>query len=137
MKCILPYLAEVEPLVSVASLIIAAGVFIYTLVTIEEIGPFPQRAIVSNRFARLFCIPLPVAATLIALFYVCVPSQQWLTFFSFGLIVFDLLVVLAFCITVLPLLEKKQKPWSIEYLLPRFKKAQSTDLEEIKKLASE
>ena len=133
MKDLLSYLAEVEPLIVVASLIVTAGVFIYTLVTIEEISPFPRAVIVSNKLARLFCIPLPVAATLIALVYACVPCQQWLALFSFGLIVLDLLVILAFCIIVVPQLDKKKKPWSIEYLLPRFEEAQSTDVEEIKK----
>jgi len=126
----------VEPLIVVASLIVTAGVFISTLVTIEETDTFGRVARLANQYARLLCIPLPVTATIFALFYVIHPILlSWLPSISFGLIVIDLLLILVFCIAVIPMMERKPTPWSIEYLLPRFKDAQSLDLENLRQLA--
>lgn len=131
----LTVLSEVEPLVVVTSLIVTVGVFISTLVTIEETKPFGWATGISNMSARWLCIPIPVLATILALVYIWLPSQQWLLFLSYVLIIFDLLIIFAFCVTVIPLLNKAKNAWSIEYLLPQFEAAQTTDLTEIKKLA--
>ncbi len=123
-------LDKVEPLVVVASLLLAAAVFIYRMATKTDVEPMPQYLRVLHFLARISCIPIIVISAGAALIYASLLDYQWLLYLSLYCIFAALLIIMFFWILVVPKLP--EDPHSMDYLRPLYEGAQAQDLEELK-----
>jgi len=126
----LDYLEEVEPLVVVASLLLAVAVFIYSMATKSEVNPLPLHVRILHFLARLCCIPIIVISAGTALIYVCIPYIDWLPCVSLVCIFIALFIILIFWIFVVPILP--DNPKSINFTKILYEAAQDRDLENLK-----
>jgi len=127
---LLTNLEEVEPLVVIASLLLAAAVFIYSMATKTDLESFPRYIRVLHFLARICCIPIIVIGAGTALIYASPLDYQWLPYVSFSCIFVALLIIISFWILVVPKLP--EDPHSIDYLRTLYEKAQAQDLEDLK-----
>ncbi len=127
---LLTNLNEVEPLVVVASLLLAVAVFIYSMATKTDVEPFSWYVRVLHFLARLCCIPIIVISAGAALIYASLPDYQWLPYVSFICIFAALLIIIVFWILVVPKLP--DDPHSMDYLRVLYEGAQAQDVEDLK-----
>ncbi len=123
-------LNEVEPLVVVASLLLAAAVFIYSMATKTDVVTLRFYVRILHFLARICCIPIIVISAGAALAYASFLRYDWLPFISIICIFIVLLIILVFWIFVVPKLP--DNPHGLDFLRKIYEGAQAQDLEDLK-----
>lgn len=127
---LLTNLGEVEPLVVVASLLLAVAVFIYSMATKIDVEPMSWFVKTLHFLARICCIPIIVISASAALVFASLLSYQWLVYVSLYCIFAALSIIIVFWIFVVPRLP--DDPHSMDYLGPLYERAQAQDLKGLK-----